>query len=97
MKLVACQLDVGGLIWINPEFVTTVQRHGPGTILVRFSAGQPQQMVQVKGEAQDLVTRLMEVQDSYDRRTGPTLTPGGSDALDLDNLRHDERSLLDPL
>ncbi|CAN5218631.1 hypothetical protein BH09PSE1_BH09PSE1_22670 [soil metagenome] len=72
MKLVACQLDVGGLIWVNPDYVTTVQRHGPGVVLMRFAAGQPQQVAQVKGEPQDVVARLLEAGDPapFDRRQG---------------------------
>jgi hypothetical protein len=72
MKLVACQLDVGGLIWVNPDHITSVQRQGPGVTIIRFAAGQPQQMAQVKGEAQDVAMRLMESPDPvvFDRRDG---------------------------
>jgi hypothetical protein len=72
MKLVACQLDVGGLIWVNPDYVTTVQRHGPGIVLLRFAAGQPQQVAHVKGEPQDVAARFMEAAEggAVDRRQG---------------------------
>lgn len=83
MKLVACQLDVGGLIWINPEHVTTIQRHGPGIVLLRFAAGQPQQVAHVKGEPQDVAARFLEAPDQarVDRRQGSP--SDGSDHPDL--------------
>lgn len=69
-RLVAFQLDVGGLIWINPELVSSVQRQGDGLVLVRLAAGQPQQVVQIRGDAADVVKKLCEPDEVpvFDRR-----------------------------
>lgn len=85
MKLVACQLDVGGLIWVNPDLVTSVQRQGPGVVLIRFAAGQPQQVIQVKGEPQDVVQRLMGGPEmaGFDRREGGPPLPEDAPSLGL--------------
>lgn len=66
----AFQLDVGGLIWINPELVSSVQRQSDGIVLIRFAAGQPQQVVQVRGEAADVVAQICETEHTpvFDRR-----------------------------
>lgn len=61
---------MGGLIWINPELVTSVQRQGDGLVLVRLAAGQPQQAIQIRGDAADVVAKLCETEQApaFDRR-----------------------------
>ncbi|MGQ2991515.1 MAG: hypothetical protein ACT6RD_13210 [Brevundimonas sp.] len=70
---------MGGLIWINPELVSSVQRQSDGIVLIRFAAGQPQQVAQVRGEAADVVAQLcnVEAQPAFDRRrrAGPQPEP----------------------
>ena len=75
--MIAFQLDVGGLIWINPELVSSVQRQSDGIVLIRFAAGQPQQVAQVRGEAADVVAQLcnVEAQPAFDRRRRPSAQP----------------------
>ena len=71
---------MGGLIWINPELVSSVQRQGDGLVLVRLAAGQPQQVVQIRGDAADVVKKLCEpdevpVFDRRNRAVAPTPEP----------------------
>ena len=96
MRLVACQLDVGGLVWINPDHVTTVQRQSPGLVLVRFAAGQPQQTLKVMGEPQDLVARLTESAEVHDRRERAAQALEASGGLNLGDPRLDGRPRLRP-
>lgn len=70
---------MGGLVWINPELVSSVQRQGDGLVQVRLAAGQPQQVVQVRGEAADVVAKLCEPEQApvFDRRNrAPGPLPG---------------------
>ena len=66
----AFQLDVGGLIWVNPEHVCSVQKQGDGVALVRFAAGAPQQVAHVRGEPSDIVRLLCGAgeEPDHDRR-----------------------------
>lgn len=72
--MIAFQLDVGGLIWINPELVSSVQRQSDGIVLIRFAAGQPQQVAQVRGQASEVAMKLCEAEPgpAYDRRSRPS-------------------------
>jgi hypothetical protein len=69
-RFVAFQLDVGGLIWVNPEHVSSVQKQGDGIALIRFAAGAPQQVAHVRGEPGDLVRLLCDPAATldFDRR-----------------------------
>lgn len=80
--MIAFQLDVGGLIWINPELVSSVQRQSDGIVLIRFAAGQPQQVVQVRGEAADIVAQLCDADapPTFDRRRRQAAAPEPEEA-----------------